>query len=114
MTVGGERPGSSIAFQACPCVVELSWPPGPRPVPSYTLLPSPRAAMDLSSLATSLQTSTRLTKAEKDLMEKFRGASPCPLHSPPTSSSHNRLARSPTGRLPRQLACPVILARSCV
>jgi len=31
--------------------------------------------MDLSSLATSLQTSTRLTKAEKDLMEKFRGQS---------------------------------------
>jgi hypothetical protein len=29
--------------------------------------------MDLSSLASSLQQSTKLTKAEKDLMEKFRG-----------------------------------------
>lgn len=52
--------------------------------------------MDLSSLATSLQTSTRLTKAEKDLMEKFRGASRLPPLSlaalAPCSGGGRRLA----------------------
>lgn len=33
----------------------------------------PPAEMDLSSLASSLSSSTKLTKAEKELMDKFRG-----------------------------------------
>lgn len=38
--------------------------------------------MDLKDLAKSLASSTRLSRAEKELMEKFRGPSPTPPDSP--------------------------------